>query len=256
MRVKQLSFSPTGGTARVARIVAEVLAGQGGTIEPVDLLAADFDGSDLDFGGRVALVAAPVFGGRVPQLAVDRVCGLHGDSCPAVLVAVYGGRAFEEALAELRDAAVSAGFIPCAAIAAVAEHSIVRSVAHARPDARDEDELAACAASIRRALETGSWRFDELEVPGTSPFKPRSKPPVPAPSDACTRCMRCAYECPVRAIDPTNPARVDVERCFGCMRCVSACHAGARSLAPEVLAGTASFLAQACPERADNSLFL
>ena len=51
----------------------------------------------------VAVFAAPVYGGRIPRTALERMEGIRGEGTPAVVIAVYGNRAFEKAAAELAD---------------------------------------------------------------------------------------------------------------------------------------------------------
>ena len=70
----------------------------------------------------VAVFAAPVYGGRIPRTALERMEGIRGEGTPAVVIAVYGNRAFEKAAAELADFVRARGFVPVAAAAFVGEH--------------------------------------------------------------------------------------------------------------------------------------
>ena len=54
------------------------------------------------------------------------------------MVAVFGNRAYDDALLEMQDVASEIGFRVIAAVAAVAEHSIIRKYGKGRPDADDE----------------------------------------------------------------------------------------------------------------------
>ena len=51
--------------------------------------------------GTLAVLAVPVYGGRVPEPALERIRACRGNGTPAVLAAVYGNREFEDALLEL-----------------------------------------------------------------------------------------------------------------------------------------------------------
>ena len=120
-----------------------------------------------------------------------------------MLVCVYGNRAYEDTLAELEDTAAEAGFQVVAAVAAVAEHSIVRSVAAGRPDAADRARLQQMAETIRAKLDAGER--GRPMIPGHRPYKKGGvSRMVPAPTPACTRCGLCAARCPVGAIDPQD----------------------------------------------------
>ena len=57
---------------------------------------------------------------------------------PAVCLREPG---FEDTATELKQVAEEAGFVPRAAAAVIAEHSIMRQFASGRPDASDEKEL-------------------------------------------------------------------------------------------------------------------
>ena len=52
-----------------------------------------------------AVIAVPSYGGRVPQVAVDRISEIKGNGAKAVLLCVYGNRAYEDTLTELEDSA-------------------------------------------------------------------------------------------------------------------------------------------------------
>lgn len=74
----------------------------------------------------LCLIAVPSFGGRVPEIALSRLREIKGNGASAVLIAVYGNRAIDDTLLELKDTLVPLGFCCIAAVSAVAEHSIMR----------------------------------------------------------------------------------------------------------------------------------
>lgn len=47
----------------------------------------------------------PVYAGCVPALAVERLKGIKTSGVKCVIVAVYGNRAYEDALVEMQDVA-------------------------------------------------------------------------------------------------------------------------------------------------------
>lgn len=47
----------------------------------------------------------PVYAGRVPALAVERLKGMKTSGVKCVIVAIYGNRAYEDALVEMQDVA-------------------------------------------------------------------------------------------------------------------------------------------------------
>lgn len=62
---------------------------------------------------------------------------LKGHGNPAIAVAVYGNRDYDDALVELQDLLEENGFCVIAGAAFVAQHSIFTKVAAGRPDEDD-----------------------------------------------------------------------------------------------------------------------
>ena len=248
MKINVFYFSPTGGTKKAALQLAGALGGEtlctDLTVHPAQAAPAE-----------AAVIAVPSFGGRVPPLAAQRIRQLQGGGTPVVLLCVYGNRAYEDTLAELRDLAAEAGFRVAAAVAAIAEHSIARQFAAGRPDAQDLEQLSAFGEAIRTKLNRGE--LTEPELPGNRPYKPFGVLPIlPAPTGDCISCGVCAKECPAQAIDPQDVSKVDKDACIACMRCIAVCPHAARQLPPEMLDVLSNKLAKVCADRKENELYL
>lgn len=248
MSTVEIVFSPTGGTEKVARAIGAQWGGEPTYIDLSDR-NADFAQCAIDKDDEV-LIAMPSFGGRAPAVAVERLGRIKGNGARCTVVCVYGNRDFDDTLVEMQDAAVRCGFNVVAAVAAVAEHSIVTRYAAGRPDEQDKRQLEEFARRIAGKADPVS------EVPGNRPYKKAGGAPmVPKPTSSCTACGLCARECPVGAIDPQT-LKADAEKCISCMRCVRRCPQGARKVSGLMVTAAAAALKKACSERKDNKLYL
>lgn len=262
MQVVEMIFSPTGGTKRVADAIAERLARSFSTkpAKTLDVTAHKGAVSKPCEAGDIAVIASPVFGGRIPEPAAKRFAKAQGNGALAVVVAVYGNRAFEDALVELRDVAASAGFSVIAGIAAIAEHSIARQYASGRPDADDIARLRLFADEIAKKTAAPDFSAasaaEALSLPGNRPYKKAGGVKlVPKGTRACTACGTCAVECPTGAIDASAPRNANAKACISCMRCVHVCPHGARKANGLMTAIAGAALKGACSTRKEAELF-
>jgi len=250
-------FSPTGSTQSVLRAIV-----RGMDIEIVEYDVTDYSRKDikLHFGAEdFVLFGYPVYSGRVPETFRERLEGVKGQDSPAVLIATYGNREYEDALLEMKNLASENGFRVIGAAAVVTEHSVIRSVAAGRPDAQDIALIAEFSAKLKRKIEEVSIKecAKELSVPGNAKYrKYRKIPMTPVASVACTACGLCAKKCPAGAIDARTPRMTDKGKCIGCMRCVRICPPKARRLSKIKMLAGECFLSGAKRVRKEPEMFL
>ena len=219
-------FSPTGGTSKIAAAIAGARMGTRidlcSPVEPQEMPA-----------GAPLLAVVPVYGGRIPAIATQRLLALQGSGNPAIAVVVYGNRAYEDALLELKNVLTEAGHQVIAAAAFIAEHSIIRSIAADRPHADDLARAVEFGAAVEAKL---NGELTTVDVPGNAEYRPLPQmPATPLVTDACGGCGMCAHKCPVGAIPLSNPRSTDAAKCILCMRCVAICPRKARILPPPMV---------------------
>ena len=233
-KLELIYFSPTGTTQKVLHSIAS-------GIEHVSLnksnltLPNEPDYSIEQTEGQLALIGVPVYAGRVPLTAVERIKNISVKDMPSVIVVLYGNREFEDALVELSDLVTEQGFIPIAAGAFIGEHSYSTSekpIAENRPDSTDLLKAREFGETIAARLAgLSELKHGLLSIPGNRPYKERrvlsGMPPKPL-EDACIECFECASACPTAAIEINAPKNVDDELCIVCCACVKSCPSGAR----------------------------
>lgn len=255
MRYIQIVFSPTGGTQKAADAVTEVW---GKHTDRIDLSDAGADFSKIEFEEEDAvLIAVPSYGGRVPEPAAKRLAQLHGCSARCIIVCVYGNRAYEDTLLELQDIAEKCGFRVTAAIAAVAEHSIMHQYAAGRPDAQDIQELQDFSKRILEKLQNKNADSGRLRLPGNRPYKKAGGAGlIPKADKTCTGCGLCAEDCPVQAVSKEHIRTADAGKCISCMRCVARCPESARKVNRAMVSAAALAMKKVCSVKKNNELFL
>jgi ferredoxin len=232
--VRTIFFSPTRTTARIVAAIAQ--GTQLPAAEPLDLTPPEARMRRFaETQDALAIIGAPVYGGRIPSEAALRLRRLRAHETPAGLVVVYGNRAYEDALLELRDLVTELGFRPIAAAAFIGEHSYsteATPIAHGRPDARDLAQAQEFGTLIRGKLaEPSALRRPPLHVPGSYPHRAWIPPTDVAPvtdEARCVHCGDCARACPTAAIAIGEIMTTDPASCILCTACVKSCPTGAR----------------------------
>lgn len=244
-------FSPSGGTRKTGEILAGAIADQ---VRFVDL------GKKEDLKAKpeaeVIVAALPVFGGRIPAVAGKKLQQLQGQGKKAVTLAVYGTRAYEDALLELNDLLEDCGFEILASGAFVAQHSMNPEIGAGRPDEKDSGEIRDFGKKILAKLEENQG--PKVRVPGNHPYKPEfSLPVTPVSLAACNLCQTCAQVCPTEAIRMEKGEVVtDTEACCLCMACVYHCPEKVRILPPPMQEQMKNMLGALKGVRRENQVFL
>lgn len=219
-KVNLAYFSATGTTAKIVSAIEDGIGAKAKYI--INLAAVNEDIITIP-NDEIVIFGIPVFSGRVPEIARKGLEMIRGNNTSAIIVCVYGNREFDDTLLELKDIVEGKGFYVLSAGAFVAQHSIFPKVAMGRPDTSDLMLAREFGKNSMKAISE-HVKKTPLEVNGNHPYRAvKSIPLTPQTDNKCNSCGLCSKQCPVQAIDPENPKRVDKSRCISCAHCISIC---------------------------------
>jgi ferredoxin len=212
------------------------------------------------------VVGVPVYEGRVAKPAVPRLQRLNADQAPAVVVVLYGNRAFEDALLELGDLVRELGFVPIAGGAFIGEHSFAsqdRPMANGRPDTQDMAKAGEFGSRIRTKV-AGMASIDgvsAVDLPGDTPYIDRDRSAMAEKAartldEVCTLCGICEPLCPVGAIAVEDTVKTDNLSCILCNACVKGCPEGARVVDDPMIMKIVNWVCRHYQERQEPQTFL
>ena len=219
-KVKTIFFSPGRKTGNIASIFSRHL---GYDYERYDITSYKKRGTKIELASdEVAVFAYPVYGGRVVDIMVNQLENIVFNNNIAVVLAVYGNRAYEDALLEMQDLLEAKGVKVIAAGAFIANHSIMRKVAAGRPDEKDMEILEDFAKKVRNKIDNleSFEKLEKLKLPGNHPYRKYNGIPLkPKGNRKCVACGACVANCPMNAIPKENPRYTDKSKCITCMGC-------------------------------------
>ena len=228
MSIINIFFSPSGTSKKVAEIISGNFSQEK---ENCDLL--HFQSEKELSSDDVAVVVLPVFAGRLPKTACERLSKIMGNDAKAIAVVNYGNAHVTDALLELVDVLGKNGFNVIAAASTVSHHSIFDGVAVGRPDAEDISKINEFAVKCIEKIESDESL--KSEIPGNRPYTEYKQLPFTVSCDesVCAFCYDCVNACPENAIQDDDPVSTNLDICSRCTACISICPEDARSFTGE-----------------------
>lgn len=261
--VKLVYFSPTKTTERIVKCIAQGVRIDTDTL--IDLTPPEVKTQDFEkMHDELVIMGVPVYGGRVPPEAVQRLRRIRGNGTVAVVVVVYGNRAYEDALLELRDLAVEQGFRPIAGGAFIGEHSYSSKtvpIATGRPDEHDLEKAKRFGELIREKIGDIHMpdEISPVHMPGAFPYRKWNPPSDISPVTDQSRCTLsgiCAAVCPMAAITVGDAVLTDRRKCIMCSACVKNCPSGARTWEDPWIKRITKWVSMKSKERKEPEMFL
>lgn len=228
-------YSPTGTTQKIVREIAQNMEL---TLISENNIAINKTKSITKINdNHLTIIGSPVYGGRLPITTIETLKQFQSNQAPVVIVVVYGNRAYDDALLELKDIVSDGGFKIIAAAAFIGEHSYSsndKPIAKNRPDKQDLKKCKDFAKLITEKIKSikNLNKLPEIDIPGNYPYKDRKQLPANVHPitdiDRCTLSGICADSCPSNAISINETVITNGDLCTLCCACVKNCPEKAR----------------------------
>lgn len=242
-KVWAVYFSATGTTRKVVEHIAGAIGEKmHSAVSIIDFTLPEARKEKLVFEAEDLVVfGTPVYAGRVPNVLLPFLKEKIGaKGAIAIPVVLFGNRAYDDALIELRNILEADGFRTIAAGAFVGEHSFSKKLAGGRPDMQDMLAAGDLAETAFKRIAAMVQAPDKpVCLKGEEPLRPYYTPrdrkgvPVnilkvkPRTNADCINCGICARVCPMGAISHEDMSRVE-GICIKCGACVKQCPEAAK----------------------------
>ena len=234
--LKILYFSPTSGTKKIVKAIAESI---NSNYEEFNITLPQNRINKITFSSDdLVIIGIPTYAGRFPKLLHSYLDKITANNTLGVFITTYGNRDYEDALLEHYDIFTAKGFIGLGAATFVTEHSSTSKLATGRPHAEDLKTASNFGCKIIKILKEINSLSDlnSLTLPGNMPYVEKNLPPMPiAPitNEKCVTCGICAKHCPTSAIDFSDCKTIDISKCIKCNSCVKRCPFNAKAITSE-----------------------
>lgn len=258
--LRTIYFSPTGNSKK---ILDEIASGINlPQKDPIELSHSTSVTKKLN-ENELALIGVPVYSGRVPKQAVDRLKLLTALNTPTIIVIIYGNRSIDDALIELRDETINQGFNPIIGGTFISQHAWnndTHQIAKDRPDTEDLLKAKTFGESIMTSINNTRILENKsvLKVPGNPNYGERKALPKFTPTvntDLCDLNGKCVEVCPVSAISIDDAVNIDEDKCILCSACITHCPGKAMEFKNPWMTNVVEYFANNLTERKEPEFF-
>ena len=251
MSIVKIFFSPSGTCKKV---VEQICSNFKQDQKSYNLLI--FKSSTTLSSEDIAVVVMPVFSGRIPKTARERLSQIKGDNTPAIAIVNYGNAQISDSLRELVDLLDENNFNVIVVGLTVSHYSIFDGVAVGRPDSEDIAKIDEFSQKCIEKLETGESL--SAEIPGNKPYSDYKQLPfvVSCDESVCVFYYDCINICPENAIPDVDPIDIDLDLCTRCTACINICPENARMFSGEAFETKKPLFESANSERKEPEFYL
>ena len=247
-KVTGVIFSPTANTKKYVNSALDAVK------LPTELidLTTTFEPLKRIFSeDELLILGAPVYSGRIPNVARHRFSELRGNNTKCILVASYGNRHYDDALIEMKDLMTENGFEVVGACAVIGKHTY----GNIQVDRPDENDFTEMKNFIHNVINKGD--NTEFDIPGSHPYKEGGSGGKfkPLTADNCIKCGKCVKSCPVGAI-ADDCRTIDKDKCLSCFRCINICPVHAKNSDTDEYNTFAVNFTERLKQRRENEFYL
>lgn len=257
MNCTAVYFSPTGTSEKNAVSITETLS-TGKEYRIIDLTTYNEKETKAVFSSDDFVVfGTPVYGGRISEIAANRLSHVYGNRTPCIITVTYGNRDYDDALLELYNMVQANGFVVQAAAALIGQHTF-GEIQIGRPNESDINENQQFAkAFLESSDKISNSTKVKLSIKGNYPYKAGGKGGSfrPLTADTCIKCGLCMRNCPTSAISK-DFRTIDSKQCISCFRCIRLCPVHAKNMNEDSYLKFAEDFSKKLMTRRKNEYFL
>lgn len=269
--IYKIYFSPTGTTKKIVDTIGDELSRLFAVItKTYDFTLPIRRQSFPEISSEdIVVFGLPTYAGRLPNLLLDYLDTINGNSAFAIPVVTFGNRAYDNALVELKNLLEQHDFMTIGAGAFSCEHSFSYTLAAGRPDERDiafAKDFASKMYDKILKVNINEYEHTAIHVDGdalSGYYQPQTNSGVkidirkvkPKTSSTCIKCGLCAESCPMGSISFVDFSEV-TGICIKCGACVKKCPTHAKYFDDEGYLYHKTDLEKKYMRRAKNKIFI